>query len=67
MAQEIIVELHVLYVCFLGKINVEIEVFWASFGTGPMQKQKKNCHYRQKQAVGAAQERHKCGFSVQIR
>ena len=67
MAQEIIVELHVLYVCFLGKINVEIEVFWASFGTGPKQKQKKNGNYRQKQAVGAAQERHKCGFSVQIR
>ena len=41
MAQEIIVELHVLSVRFLGKINVEIEVFWASFGTGPKQKQKK--------------------------
>jgi len=42
-------------------------VFWASLGTSPMQKQKKNGRYRQKQAAGAAQERHKCGFSGQIR
>ena len=38
---------------FPDKNNVESKVFWASLGTGPMQKQKKNGRYRQKQAVGA--------------
>ena len=37
------------------------------FGHRSHAKTKKNGRYRQKQAVGAAQERHKCGFSGQIR
>ena len=48
---------------------MENTVLWASLGTSPMRKQKKRptANYRQKQAVGAAQERQKCGFSGQIR
>ena len=67
MAQGIIVELHVLSVRFLGKINVEIEVFWASFGTGPKQKQKKTAIIAKNKPLELPRSGMSAVLSVQIR